>query len=127
MPAVHSTMRATHRLRHKQPAPGAGPSSRRRLSGKQPPPDRSSMFRAAVQAQAHALECADDTLQPFGAKVRRNHVHYTHVRTRNPSHRQPESFRRQELYGHMDTCYRLAYPDSELLTGSILMFAGVTK
>ena len=85
MPAVHSRMKVRRRFTHKQAAPGSGPSSRRRLQGKQPPPDRSSMLRAAVQAQAHGLECADDTLQPLGPKVRRNHVHYTHVRTRNPT------------------------------------------
>ena len=66
MPAVHSTMRPPRRLRGKQPAPGSAPSTRRRLTSKQAPPDRSTLFRAAVLAQAHALECADDTLQPLG-------------------------------------------------------------
>ena len=127
MPAVHSRMQVRRRFTHKQAAPGSGPSSRRRLQGKQPPPDRSSMLRTAVQAQAHGLECADDTLQPLGPKVRRNHVHYTHVRTRNPAHRQPHSFTRQEFYEHIDTCYRLAYPDPDTLTGSILIFGGVAK
>ena len=62
MPAVHSTLRVPHRLRHTQPAPGSGPSSRRRLAGKLPPPDRTTRFRAAVQAQAHARECAGETV-----------------------------------------------------------------
>ena len=62
MPAVHSTLRVPHRLRHTQPAPGSGPSSRRRLTGKLPPPDRTTRFRASVQAQAHARECADETV-----------------------------------------------------------------
>ena len=101
--------------------------ARRRLKGKQPPPDRSSLLRAAVVAQSHALECADDVLQPLGRKAQRNHVHYTHVRTKDPSHRQPGSFTRKEFYDHMDACYRAAYPDQNSLTGSILMFGGVTK
>ena len=120
-------MVVARRLHQKTPAPGPSASSRRRLRSKQPPADRSSLFRAAVLAQANALECADDVLQPLGPKVRRNHMHYTHVRTRDPSHRQPESFTRKEFYDHMDTCYRLAYPDTNSLTGSILMFGGVAK
>ena len=122
-------MAPRRRLTRKQPAArsphvgaGVGPDPPRRLRGKQPPADRSSLFRAAVHAQAHALECADDILQPLGPKVRRNHVHCTHVRTRDPSHRQPESFTRKAFYEHMETCYRLAYPDSDSLAGSILMF-----
>ena len=120
-------MRPPRRLRGKQPPAASVPSARRRLTTKQAPPDRSSLFRAAVLAQAHALECADDSLEPLGPKVRRNHVHYTHVRTRNPSHRQPESFTRAEFYDHMERCYRMAYPEPHSLTGSILMFGGVAK
>ena len=114
---VPSAMRSPRRLRGKQPPAASGPSARRRLTTKQAPPDRSSLFRSAVLAQAQALECADDTLQPLGPKVRRNHAHYTHVRTTNPSHRQPESFTRAEFYEHMERCYRIVYPDPQSLTG----------
>jgi hypothetical protein len=99
----------------------------RRLTTKQAPPDRARLLRDAVAAKAHALECADDTLPTLGQRVRRHHVHYTHTRTNNSSHRQPASFTREEFWKHIEKCYLLAYPKPDSLTGSILMFGCVAK
>lgn len=118
--AGHSTLRL--RLVGKQPPP----DKTRRLVGKQAPAARARLYRAAVAEMAHALECPDDTLGVLQQK-QRNHVHFTHVRTKNRAHRQPGSFTREEFWKHMETCYRLAYPDTESLTGSILMFGCVAK
>ena len=106
---------------------GQSKATPRRLRTKQAPPDRARFLRDAVAAKAHALECADDVLQALGQKVRRHHVHFTHTRTKNSSHRQPASFTREEFWKHMEKCYLLAYPNSDSLTGSILMFGCVAK
>ena len=53
--------------------------------------------------------------------VKRKHVHYTHVRTNNPSHKQPCSFTRAEFWAYVEELYKEAYPTTDA-TGSILSF-----
>jgi hypothetical protein len=91
------------------------------------PPERARKFQEAVLAKAHATECADEGLQSLGAAVQRYHVHWTHVRTKCATHRQPNSFTREQFWQHLETCYRMAYPLEDSLTGSILMFGCVAK
>ena len=59
--------------------------------------------------------------------ARRKHMHWVHVRTRDPQHRQPDSFTRGEFWQHMARVYKDVYPKEESKTGSILMFGVVAK
>ena len=62
--------------------------------------------------------------------ARRRCVHYTHVRTFNPEHKQPAYFSsRAAMWDHVARCYEEAYPDENpaSLTGSILQFGLVAR
>lgn len=79
---------------------------------------------AGPAAAALAAEC-EVGLSLFGGDVRRKHMHFTHVRTHNPDHRQPSSFTREQFWEHMETCYKEAYPSQD--GQSILAFGMVVK
>lgn len=84
------------------------------------------MSSSAVAAAALAAEC-EGGLGLFGDDVRRKHVHYTHVRTHDSSHKQPSSFTRLQFWQHLVACFKEAYPAQESETGSILVFGLVVK
>ena len=63
----------------------------------------------------------------LGPGVKRKHVHWTHVRTNDPEHRQPDQMTREEFWKHLEQVYRDVYPEPANSTGSILLFGGVAK
>jgi len=79
---------------------------------------------AGPSAAALAAEC-EVGLGLFGDDVRRKHMHFTHVRTHNPDHRQPSSFTRAQFWEHIVACYKEAYPTQD--GQSILAFGMVVK
>ena len=54
-------------------------------------------------------------------------MHWVHVRTDNPLHRQPSSFTRASFWDHLCQVYKAVYPRPQSKTGSILMFGCVAK
>ena len=119
------------RLLHKQSVHvGAAGISRRRLRGKQAPPPvcQASVATASASAASLAAEVvADDELAALASTARRTHVHWTHVHTKDPSHVQPESMTREELWNHLATVYAEVYPDAGNPIGSILLFGLVAS
>lgn len=97
---------------------------RRRLRGKQPP-------QAAEVLPAPALAALQDEawseLTALSEDARRKHVHWVHVRTQDPNHRQPDSFTREGFWRHMEQVYKDVYPEEANTTGSILLFGVVAK
>ena len=59
--------------------------------------------------------------------VLRQHVHYTHVTTNNPQHKQPAEFTRKTFWEHLAKVFKDVYPDEDSSTGSILAFGCVAK
>ena len=58
-------------------------------------PDANPQAAAVAVAAAIDAECADDKLTPLTVTVKRQHVHYTHVRTHNADHVQPHQLSRE--------------------------------
>jgi len=83
----------------------------------------------AVVAAALAAEGEADALPGLPTTVKRKHVHFTHVRTAQPGHRQPETFTRAEFWEHLRQVYAEAYPVANAIggSGSILAFGIVVK
>ena len=92
---------------------------RRRVQGKCPPPE----WYAALQAERFS----EADLAMLRQDARRFHVHYTHVRTHDANHRQPDQMTRKQLWDHLVKVYREAYPCADSPTGSILQFGVVAK
>ena len=74
------------------PAGAAALPSARRLTGKQP-----ALSASVVMALRAIGEEAWSELSALGAGARRRHIHWTHVRTHDVTHRQPGSFTREEF------------------------------
>ncbi len=74
------------------------------------------MLQAAVDAEG------DKQLALLPVTVKRKHVHWTHVRTHDPKHVQPNSLTLKGFWGHLSKCYAEVYPDTSSPTGSILAF-----
>ena len=92
---------------------------RRRVVGKHPPPAWYAALRAEGFTEADlAMLCLD---------ARRFHIHYTHVRTHDKNHVQPDQFTRKGFWEHLVKVYREAYPCADSNTGSILQFGLVAK
>ena len=53
--------------------------------------------------------------------VKRKHIHWTHVRTNDPSHVQPDQMTRQQFWAHLEKVYEEVYPEPANATGSILV------
>ena len=92
----------------------------RRMRGKQTP-FVNPMIMMAVADEAWS------ELTALSADARRKHVHWTHVRTNDPSLVQPSALTREEFYLHLVRVYKEAYPEPANKTGSILLFAAVAK
>lgn len=71
--------------------------------------------------------CSVDDGPALAANAQRTNVHYTHVRTKDASHQQPDSMTREEFYAHLEECYREAYPVVGEESGSILSYGMVVK
>ena len=101
------------------PVANAVAVKRRRVQGKRPPPEWYAALEVERFGEAGlAMLCQD---------ARRFHVHYTHVRTRSPGHKQPDQLTRKQLWEHLVTVYREAYPCADSPTNSILQFGLVAK
>ena len=81
---------------------------------------------AAARVALATEQGAEDVLVPLSTPVKRKHVHYTFVRTRNPEHKQPHEFSRKQFYQHLERCYAEAYPCNGTRSG-ILMFGLVAQ
>ena len=92
---------------------------RLRLVRKQPDP-------FASHNQAIADEGWSE-LVALSADARRKHIHWTHVKTDDPSHVQPHQISRPELWEHLERVYKEVYPEPANRTGSILLFGMVVK
>ena len=92
---------------------------RRRITGKNPPP----AWDAALPAEGFI----EADLAMLGLDSSRFHVHYTHVRTHDKNHVQPDQLTRKEFWEHIVKVYREAYPCADSNTGSILQFGLVAK
>jgi hypothetical protein len=103
----------------------------RRLRSKQPCLARTSSQEAQVPThpiagQAIAAEAWHE-LVALDPDARRQHIHWTHVRTKNPGDRQPESFTRAGFFEHLTLVYRETYPEAANRHGSIVLFGAVAK
>jgi hypothetical protein len=76
---------------------------------------------------AEALAAEADEPGALATTVRRQHVHFTHVHTGNPEHKQPGDFTRPQIFAHIEKVFREVYPDPKSPTGSILAFGSVAK
>ena len=78
-------------------------------------------------AESAIADEAWSELTALGDDARRKHVHWVHVRTHNPTHRQPESMTRREFWDHLQYVYEKVYPEAANETKSILLFGLVAK
>ena len=99
-------------------------AKRRRLTGKQRAPANYLLQPADLAVLADE---AWSEVTALGEDRRRKHIHWVHVRTSNPAHKQPDSFTREEFWGHLCRVYRDVFPRPQNPTGSILMFGCVAK
>lgn len=99
---------------------------RPRLRGKQPPP-----ARPIVPPEPALQAIADEgwsELTALAEDLKRKHVHWTHIRTMQAEHRQPESLSRAEFWELLCDSYRDVYPEAaNKKTGSIVLFGLVVK
>lgn len=103
------------------------PAVRRRLVGKRPDPAAPiAMHQAAISRSALAAEAWAEVTS-LAEDAQRQHVHYTHVQTKNPLDRQPDTYTRKQFYLHLEKCYVKAYPEAANPSGSILLFGAVAK
>ena len=94
------------------------------MSGKQAAPIHFVLPPAAVRAMADE---AWSEMTALSEDKRRRHIHWVHVRTHQPDHRQPATFTRAEFWQHLLQVYREVYPEPANATGSILLFGLVCK
>ncbi len=71
-----------------------------------------------VSAPAAAAAAVLAPVPAAGGK--RRHVHWTHVRTHDASHTQPDSFTREGFYDHLVKCYNDAYPQGLVHYGCVV-------
>ncbi|CAE8608797.1 unnamed protein product, partial [Polarella glacialis] len=76
--------------------------------------------------QAVAAEAWSE-LVGLDSDARRQHLHWTHVRTGSPSDRQPDSFTGEGFWIHLCQVYREVFPEAANASGSILLFGAVAK
>ena len=101
---------------------------RQRLHGKQaPPPGGEPAVPVAAAGLAALADEAWCELTALDDGARRRHVHWTHIRTNDPAHRQPDSFSREQVWEHICRVYADVYPEAANPSGSIVMFGAVAK
>ena len=98
----------------------------RRLRGKQSVPGWGLPTADAAGVAAIADEGWSE-LVALSPDARRKHIHWTHVRTHDPQHVQPQDLTRAEFWAHLERVYKDVYPEPANKTGSILLFGGVAK
>ena len=114
-----------------QAAPEDGALTKhRRLRGKQPVPQPCPWLDALVVMVSPAEVALAAACEMLPDDVRRQHIHWVHVRTKCARDRQPESFTRKGFWLHMRQVYLDVYPseaEEARLTLSILGFGLVAK
>ena len=103
-------------------APGAA-DVRRRLKMKQNAP----AFGPVAAQEAAIADEGWSELVALSSDVRRKHIHWTHVRTSDPTHVQPRQLSRQDFWAHLERVYKEVYPEPANQSGSILLFGAVAK
>lgn len=114
---------------HREKADAAPQAVRRRCRGKQPAPCWHRPERLLLASSPAELALAAEC-QMLEDDVRRQHVHWVHVRTSCERDRQPESFTRIAFWLHICQVYRDVYPSAEEAakeTQSIALFGSVAK
>ena len=66
-------------------------------------------------------------LRALQTSVRRKHIHWTHVRTHDAAHRQPDTFTKQAFWDHLLQVYKDVYPEQANPSGSIVLFGCVAS
>ena len=94
---------------------------RRRLQGKQPaqaafPVGETTHVPAALRALADE---GWSELTGLSEDTKRKHMHWVHVRTHNPLHRQPDSFTREAFWSFLRAVYKDVCPEVANASGSI--------
>ena len=94
---------------------------RRRLQGKQPaqaafPVGETTHVPTALRALADE---GWSELTGLSEDTKRKHMHWVHVRTHNPLHRQPDSFTREAFWSFLRAVYKDVYPEVANAPGSI--------
>ena len=99
-----------------------------RLRGKKSEEAHLAAVPAALSpGEAAVRDEAWSELTALQRDKRRRHIHWTHVRTHDPLHKQPGQFTREGFWQHLVQVYMEAYPEPANATGSILMFGLVVK
>ena len=88
--------------------PAAPSDKRRRLRSKQPGGGKGEAARRFALL-ATAEELAHPAVKFAGVGVRRKHVHWTHGRSADATHVQPEEMTREEFWNHLEKVYREVY------------------
>ena len=78
-----------------------------------------------ILTQALAAEAGADDPGFLSPLMKRKHVNWTHVQTKNKNHKQPCKFTRKQFWLHLVKCYKEVYPSDSSPTGSILAFGVV--
>ena len=99
-------------------------NAKKRICRKQVPP---AAYIAPAPVLAALTDEAWSELTSLSEDARRKHVHWVHVRTDNPAHKQPDSFTREGFWRHLERVYRDVYPSVSTRSGSILLFGVVAK
>ena len=106
-----------HRLRTKTTIPGAAQAAQ-------------VAHGAAVAPHLGLLAIADEgwsELRALQTSARRKHIHWTHVRTHDAAHRQPDTFTKQAFWDHLLQVYKDVYPEQANPSGSIVLFGCVAS
>jgi hypothetical protein len=100
---------------------------RRRVRGKQPPTAHLSRVHRTTEEQATtwvdaAIAAETDDVADLRKGIKRQCIHWTHVRTFNPAWVQPEQVSKKDFWLHLVKIYKEAYPVEKSPTGSVLAF-----
>ena len=66
------------------------------------------------QERALLAALAAETIPSMPTTVKRKHVHYTHIRTNDPSHVQPSAFSREGFFLYLKKLYEEVYPTKDV-------------
>lgn len=78
------------------------------------------------QERAALAALAAEMIPSMPSTVKRKHVHYTHIKTNDPTHVQPSAFSREGFYLYLQKLYEETYPTQDQQK-SILCFGMVAR
>ncbi len=95
---------------------------------KQAPPPAYSVPQPSSDAGERAVAAEGwAEVVALSEDAQRQHVHYTHVRTKKAGDKQPGHFTRQAIWDHLVRVYAEVCPEPANPTSSILLFGAVAK